>query len=66
MKRVLNLNIIFKSQMTKTWCIGGTHYKKSISQNAYDKMNPKTKKLVKFMKGKCSICGRNNSQFFTM
>ena len=28
-------------------------------------MNPKTKKVVKVIKGTCSICGRNKSQIFT-
>ena len=31
----------------------------------YEKVNPKTKKLVKVIKGTCSICGRNKSQIFT-
>ena len=31
----------------------------------YLKKNPKTKKLVKIIKGKCDICSRNESQFFT-
>ena len=29
------------------------------------KNNPKTKKLFRIIKGKCSICGRNYSQVFT-
>ena len=28
-------------------------------------MNPRTKKLVKIIKGICSICGRSKSQIFT-
>ena len=51
--------------MTKTWCVGGRHCSKSINQNVYEKVNPKTKKLVKIIKGKCSLCGRNKSQTFT-
>ena len=31
----------------------------------YQKVNPKTKKLVKIIKGTCSICGRKKSQIFT-
>ena len=31
----------------------------------YEKVNPKTKKLVKVIKGTCSICSRNKSQIFT-
>ena len=30
-----------------------------------EKLNPKTKKLVKIIKGKCGICGRIKSQTFT-
>ena len=51
--------------MTKTWCVGGKHYSDSINQNVYEKVNPKTKKLVKTIKATCSICGRNKSQNFT-
>ena len=51
--------------MTKTWCVGGRHYSESINQNVYEKVNPRTKKLVKVIKGTCSICGRNKSQIFT-
>ena len=51
--------------MTKTWCVGGRLYSESINQNIYEKVNPKTKKLVKIIKGTCSICGRNKSQIFT-
>ena len=31
----------------------------------YEKENAKTKKLVKIIRGKCDICGRNKSQIFT-
>ena len=31
----------------------------------YEKRNPKTKKLVKVIKGSCIVCGRNKSQIFT-
>ena len=51
--------------MTKTYCLGGRHYSDTISITQYDKVNPKTKKLVKIIKGTCSICGRNKSQIFT-
>ena len=51
--------------MTKTWCVGGRH--KSVTNNLieYEKVNPRTKKLVKVLKGSCSICNRNKSQNFT-
>ena len=29
------------------------------------KVNPRTKKLVKIIKGSCSFCGHNKSQVFT-
>ena len=51
--------------MTKTWCVGGRHYSDTVNKNVYEKFNPKTKKLVKIIKGTCSICGRNKSQTFT-
>ena len=51
--------------MTKTWCIGGRDYSNTINQNVYEKVNPKTKKFVKLIKGTCIICGRNKSQIFT-
>ena len=52
--------------MTKTWCVGGKHKSNTNNIIEYEKpMNPKTKKLVKIIKGACSICGRNKSQIFT-
>ena len=51
--------------MKKTYCVGGRHYSDTVNQNIYEKVNPKTKKLVKIIKGKCSICERNKSQIFT-
>ena len=51
--------------MTKTWCVGGRHKSDTKNIVEYEKINPKTKKLVKVIKGTCSICGRNKSQIFT-
>ena len=51
--------------MTKTWRLGGRYYSNTNNKSQYEKVNPKTKKLVKIIKGKCSICGRNKSQIFT-
>ena len=31
----------------------------------YEKVNPETQKLFIFIKGTCTICGRNGSQIFT-
>ena len=51
--------------MTKTWYVGGRHYSDTINKTQYEKRNHKTKKLVKILKGRCAICGRNKSQIFT-
>ena len=51
--------------MTRTWCVGGKHKSDTQSVIEYEKVNPRTKKLVKIIKGTCSICGRNKSQIFT-
>ena len=51
--------------MTKTWCVGRRHFSNTNNEIEFEKVNPITKKLVKIIKGKCSICGRNKSQFFT-
>ena len=51
--------------MTKTWCVGGKHYSNTNNITQYKKINPKTKKLVKIIKGQCDICNRNKSQIFT-
>ena len=51
--------------MTKTWCIGGKQYGNTDNTIEYEKRNPKTKKLGKIIKGKCSICEGNKSQIFT-
>ena len=51
--------------MTKTWCVGGKHYCNTNNKTQYENRNPKTTKLVKIIRGICSICGRNKSQNFT-
>ena len=51
--------------MTKIYCLGGRHYSNSNNITQYEKVNPRNKKLVKIIKGTCSICGRNKSQIFT-
>ena len=51
--------------MTKTWCVGGRHMSNTNNITQYEKVNPKTKKLVIIIKGTCSVCGRNKSQIFT-
>ena len=57
--------IIFSNLMTKTWCAGGKQYSESINRNVYKKLNPKSKKLGKVVKGKGSICGCDKSQVFS-
>ena len=52
--------------MTLSWCVGGKHKSKTINQIIFEKVNPKTKELVRIIKGTCSICGRNESQIFTV
>ena len=51
--------------MTKIFCLGGRQYSNTNNITQYEKVNPKTKKLVKIIKGTCSICGCNKSQTFT-
>ena len=47
--------------MTKTWCLEGRQYSNTNNMTQYEKVNPKTKKLVKIIRGTCSICGRDKS-----
>ena len=54
----------FSIKMTKIWCVGEKHFSITDKISQYEKVNPKTEKFVKFIKGNCSICGRNKSQFF--
>ena len=51
--------------MTKTWCVGGKQFSNTNNITQYEKVNPKTKKLVKIIKGTCNICGRAKSQIFS-
>ena len=51
--------------MSKTYCLGGRHMRDTNNLVEYEKINPRTKKLVKIIKGTCSICGRKKSQIFT-
>ena len=50
--------------MTKTWCVSGKHYSNTINKIGCEKVYPKTKKLVKIIKGNCSTCARSKSQIF--
>ena len=51
--------------MSKTFCLGGRQYSNTNNLVEHEKVNPKTKKLGKDIKGNCSFCGRNKSQIFT-
>ena len=51
--------------MTRTYCLGGRHMSITNNITQYEKVNPKTKKLLKIIKGICDICGRNKSQIFS-
>ena len=51
--------------MTKTYCLGCRHYSNTNNIVEYEKVNPRTKKLNKIIKGTCSICGKSKSQIFT-
>ena len=42
--------------MTKTWCVGGTLLSNNNFKTQYEKLNPRTKKLVKIIKTKCDVC----------
>ena len=49
-------------KLTKTCCrLGGRHYSNTKNLTHFGERYPKTKKLVKIIKGTCSICGRNKS-----
>ena len=48
-----------------TYCLGGRHHSETINHNVIEKVNPKTKKIVKVIKGQCEIGGRNKSHIFT-
>ena len=50
--------------MTKTWSVGGRHMSNTKKNIEYEKVNPKTNKIVKVIKGTCSICHRIKSQIF--
>ena len=49
----------------QSYCLGGRHYSQTVNQNVYEKLNPKTNKIIKIIRGTCSIFGRNKSQTFT-
>ena len=52
------------SDKKQTFCLGGRHSLNTNNITEYEKVNPRTKKLVKIIKGTCSLCDRNKSQIF--
>ena len=62
---LLIVNKILLIKMIKTYCLGGRHISNTDNIVEYEKVNSKIKKLVKIIKGTCSICGRNKSKIFT-
>ena len=42
----------------ETYCLGGRHSFNTNNKIEFGKLNPKSQKLVGFIKGSCSICGR--------
>ena len=49
----------------RSYCLGDRQYSQTVDKIIYEKVNTKTKKLFKIMKGKSDVCGRNKSQIFT-
>ena len=52
--------------MNETYCVGGRQFSETINKIISEKINPKTKKIIKIIKGNCSICDRNKSQVLSM
>ena len=51
--------------MKQTYCLGRQHCSITNDKTQYEKVNPRTKKFFKNIKGTCSICGHSKSQIFT-
>ena len=54
------------SEIKLSYCVGGRHKSQNFDPKVTEKVNPRTKKRVKIIKSKCSICVRNKSQIFTL
>ena len=56
---LLQKNRIFNNSMDsnlkQTICVGGRQMSNTIEKNDYEKVDPKTQKVVKVIKGKCDI-----------
>ena len=46
----------------QSFCLGGRHYSRTLNEIIDKKVNSQTKKLVKVIKGSCSVCGHTKSQ----
>ena len=49
----------------QSYCLGGRPFSQTVNKCFFEKENPKTKILVKIVKGTCSICEGAKSQVFT-
>ena len=50
---------------TKTYCVGARHFSETLNEVRYYKINPRTKRVVLVIRGKCNICGRNKSRIYS-
>ena len=62
---ILNKILLIAMNSNQSYCIDGRHYSQTRFQIVYGKLNPKTQKLFRTIKGTCSICNRSKLQFFT-
>ena len=58
------LLILKDSNQKQTCCLGSRPYSQTLNQNVFEKVHAKTQKVIKIVKGICTICGRNESQIF--
>ena len=65
-KNELILSSIKMAEIKQSYCVGSRHMSGNINPKVTEKINPRTKKRVKIIRSKCSICGKNKSQIFTM
>ena len=54
------------SEIKLSFCVGGKHKSQNLNSTVIEKINPRTKKRIKIIKSKCSICGRNKSVKFSL
>ena len=47
----------------QSYCLGGRHYSQTVNKNIYDKLNPKTRKLVKLLKESVVFVDETNLKF---